>query len=74
MEQFLTLTKIQKELHFIIIWRSDSYTLQSYHKIRKYVIRAGELVCDELYLNTLSNFNQWYTTYENKIQDKKLSC
>ena len=31
---------------------------------------TGELVCDALYLNLLSNFKQWYTPYR-KINELK---
>ena len=37
---------------------SDSYTFQFSHKIGRYGIKVGELMCD--------NLKQWYTTYEKK--------
>ena len=27
------------------------------------IIKAGEFVCDTVYLNTFANFNKWYTYY-----------
>ena len=44
----------------------DSYTLQYYHKIGRDVIKAGELVCNAVYLKPLNNFNQWYTPHGGK--------
>ena len=38
--------------------------MQYYNKIGIYFIKAGELVCDAVYLNPLANFKQWYTPYE----------
>ena len=42
---------------------SEIYTSQYSHKLGKYIIKAGELVWDAVYLNPLDNVNQWYSTY-----------
>ena len=34
------------------------------HHIVIDVIKAGELLCDAVYLNPFANHRQWYTTYE----------
>ena len=36
----------------------------------KYVIKADKLVCDAVYLNPLTSFNQWYTHYEEENKGK----
>ena len=35
----------------LVIWTSDSYNFQYFHKIGNDVIRVDELVCDALYFN-----------------------
>ena len=55
--------KNAEKWYYIVKFKSDSYTLQYYHNIGRYVIKSGKLVCDAVYLNPLSNFKQWYTTY-----------
>ena len=35
-----------------------------FHNIGIHVIKAGELVCDAVYLNLFDNFKQFYTPYE----------
>ena len=52
--------------YYLVKLTSASYTFHSYHKIRRYVIKAGELVYDSVYLNIFDNFKQWYTPYEKK--------
>ena len=42
---------------------SDIYTFHCSRKIGRDIIKVGKLVCDAVYLNPLSNFKQWYTTY-----------
>ena len=37
--------------------------MRYYHKIGKDVIKAGDLMCDAVYLNLLDNYKQWYTHY-----------
>ena len=46
--------------------------MQSSRKLGNYVIKAGELVHDAVYFNTLALFKQWYTTYEDENEGK--SC
>ena len=38
----------------------------------KYVITAGELVCDSLYLNPLASFKKWNNTYEDENEGQKI--
>ena len=64
MEQSQQLTKNTENGYYLVKWTSDSYIVRSSHKIVKDVIKYGYLVCDAVYLNTLANFKQWYTTYE----------
>ena len=71
MEKFQTLKKFTKWISSVK-WTSDSYTLQSFHKIGKDVIKSGELVCDTVYLNPLANFKQWYTP--NNKKSRKNNC
>ena len=52
--------------YYIVKWTSDSYTLQSSHKIVRYVIKSGELVCGAVHLNTFAHFRQLYTPYRVK--------
>ena len=55
------ISKIDKNAeneYYLVKWTSNSYTLQSSHMIGKYVIKAGELVCDTVYLNSFDNFKQ----------------
>ena len=40
--------------------------MQSSRKLGNYVFKAGELVHDAVYFNTLALFKQWYTTYEDE--------
>ena len=47
---------------------SNSYTLQSSHKIGRDVIKVGELVCDAVYLIPVANIKQWYTINEKHYQ------
>ena len=72
MEQFEQFTKMQKIKNYLAKWKIDGYTLQYSHKIERYVIKSGQLVCDAVYLNPFANFNQWYKPYE-KNEEKKLS-
>ena len=55
--------KIESE-YDLVKCTSDNYTLQYSNKIVKGIIKAGDLVCDALYLNPLANFKIWYTSYE----------
>ena len=50
--------------YYIGKWKSDSYTLQYSHNIRKNVIKDVELVYDAVYLNPFAYFKQWYKPYE----------
>ena len=68
-----TIVKKLKSGYYLVKWTIYSYTLKFSHKIVNILIKAGELVCDVLYLNPPSNFNQWYTPYEKKTKDKQLS-
>ena len=36
------------------------------------MIKAGEIVCDEVYLNSSYNFKQWYDPFENKNWGKTI--
>ena len=56
--------------YYIVNWTSESDTFQYYKRLKKYVIKAGELVCDVVCLNPLDSFKQWYTTYEDEIGEK----
>ena len=62
----------KSESGYLVRWKIDIYTLQSFHKSGKYVIKDGELVCDTVYLNPISNSKQWFTPYENENQGKKI--
>ena len=42
----------------------SNYTLQFSHKLGKYFIKDGGLVCDAVYFNSLANFKKWYTSNE----------
>ena len=66
-EDFGAISRIDKNIesgYYPVKWTSESYTLQSYKKLGNDVIKAGELLCDAVYLNPLANLNQWYTPYE----------
>ena len=43
---------------------SESYIFWSSKKLRNYVIKAGEMLCDGVYFNPLDNIKQWYIPYE----------
>ena len=60
-----TIEKNAESGYYLVKWKSESYNLQSSYKWGRYVIKAGKLVCDEAYLNTLANFKHLYTYYEN---------
>ena len=45
-EPFLKQKKNAEIGYYLVKYTSDSYTFKSYHKIGKYIIKAGELVCD----------------------------
>ena len=64
------LSKLKKCGYYIVKWTSDSYTFQSPHKMVKYIIKAGELVCDVVYFNPLANFKQWYNPYKKTHKGK----
>ena len=66
-----TIDKNSESGYYPVKWTSKSYNFKSSHKLGKYVIKAGELVCDSLYLNPLANFNQCYTPYLKKSRGKK---
>ena len=70
MDQFQQLTKNAENLYYLLKQTSDSYTLQSSHKIGIYVIKSGELVFDAVYLNLFVNYKRWYIPYE-KNEGKK---
>ena len=57
MDQFQQLTKNAENGYYPVKLTRFSYTLQSYHKIGRYFIKFGELVCDVVYLNPFCNFN-----------------
>ena len=59
--------------YYLVKWTIDSYTLHYSNNMGNDVITDGELVCDAVYLNTISNFNQCYNYYENKNQGKFVS-
>ena len=59
-----TIDKNTEGGYYLVKWTSDSYNFQYSHKLGKYVIKDGELVCDAVYLNPLDNFNQRYTPHE----------
>ena len=65
-----TTEKNSESGYYLVKWTSDSYNFQYYHKLVKYVIKSGELVCDAVYLNTLANFKRWYTPNEIENQEK----
>ena len=58
--------------YYIIEWTSDIYTFHYSHKIGRYVIKSGELVCDEVYFNQFANFKQFYTPHGGGM--KKTNC
>ena len=47
-------------------WTSKIYTLQSSQKLGEDFIKSDDLVCDAVYLNSLYNFKQWFTPYEDE--------
>ena len=34
------------------------------------IIKAGDFVCDAVYLNPFTNFKQWYPPYAEKMKEK----
>ena len=54
--------------YYLVKWTSDSYTLQSSHKLEKYGINTGGLVFDALYFNPVANVKHWYTPFEKENQ------
>ena len=42
--------------YYLVKWTGGSYTFQASRKILSDVIKAGELVCDTLYLNPFAKF------------------
>ena len=64
-EQISTIEKNSESGYYIVTFKSDSCTLQHSNKIVKFVIKAGEVVYDAVYLNPLYNFKKLYTTHEN---------
>ena len=58
--------------YYPVKWSSESYNLQSSHKLGKYLIKAGELVCYSVYFNPLANVNKCYTPSEKKNQVKTI--
>ena len=52
--------------YLLVKWKSNSYTLQSFHKIGRYVIKVAELVCNSVYFIPVDNIKQWYTSNEKK--------
>ena len=68
-----TIDKNPESEYYIVKWKSESYTFQSYKKLGNDVIKASELVCDAVYLNTLANYKQQYKPQEDKNEGKKLS-
>ena len=63
MEPFLQ-QKNEESGYYLVKQTSGSFKIQSYHSTGKYVIEAGKLVCDAVYLNALAYFKQWYTTHK----------
>ena len=59
-------SKYAESGYYLIKYTSESCHLYSSQKLGKYVIKAGELVYDAVYLNSLANFKWWYTPYENE--------
>ena len=55
---------------YLVKFTSDSYAFKYSPNIVIDVIKAGELVCDAVYLNTFANFKQCYTPYRGKINGK----
>ena len=51
---------------------SEIYNLQSSQKLGNVVIKDGDFVCDVVYLNTIANFKQWYTSYEYENEGKTI--
>ena len=49
----------------LVKWKSESFTFLYSQNLGNNFINDGELVFDALYFNTLDNFKQWYTPYEN---------
>ena len=58
----MTINK-KRYFNYLVEWASEIYIFQYYHKIGIDVIKDGELVCDLVYLNTLSHFKKWYAPY-----------
>ena len=58
--------------YYIVKCRSKSYTLQSYIKLVKDVLKALVLVCDDVYLNPHANSKKWYKPYEDEKMKRKL--
>ena len=70
-----TIDKNEENGYYIVKWKSDSYNVQSSHKIGINFIKAGELVFDVVYFNPFANSKQRYTPYGGEIKDffKRLS-
>ena len=66
------LSKLKKCGYYIVKWTSDSYTFQSPHKMVKYIIKAGELVCDVVYFNPLANFKQCIIHIKRHTREKTI--
>ena len=56
--------------YYIVQWTSESYTLQEDKEERGYIqlviVYAGEIVCDTLFFNPVSNAKYWLTSMNNK--------
>ena len=63
-----TMDKNVENWYYPVKCASDSYTLQSSHKIGRDIIQYVELVCDAVNFNSFSSPKQWYTPYEGKMK------
>ena len=68
----MTIENNVENIYFLVKWTSDSYTLQYSPKIGRQFIKADELACYSVYLNTFDNFKQWYTPYGGGMKFKKI--
>ena len=63
--EIFTIYKHAEIGYYLVKWKSEIYNFQSSRNLGNDFIKVCELVCDEVYLNPLANFKQWYTPYEN---------
>ena len=56
--------------YYLVKCKSENNNFQSCHKLGKYVINDGELVCDVVHLNQLADLKQRCNPYEKELRRK----